>query len=140
MDYYWCYSNSFSLFPPIVFLWSSPHRKSFSLYNLLLNHLDRTLVSHSSLHSSTCPIRHLLWLSVSYNGWDYTVQGSSPHKCSQESCYSVLNAVVTAFLLDISASLSPSYILEVHPYRKFLGGRLRYLSTCLTNAPLIRVV
>ena len=125
----------------LIFLWSASHRESFSLYNLLLEHLDRTLVSHSNLHSSTCPIKHLLWLSVSCSGWDYTVQESSLHKCGQKSCYSALNAVVTAFLLDISAFLSPSYTLEVHPYRwKFLEGRLRYLSTCLTNIHLIRVV
>ena len=125
----------------LTFLRSPLHRESFSLYNLLFYHLDRTLVNHLNLHSSICPIRHLFWLSVSCSGWDYTVQGSSPHKCGQKSCCSALNAVVTFFLLDISTFLSPSYILEVHPYRwKFLEGQLRYLSTCLTNAPLIRVV
>ena len=86
-------------------------RDSFSLYNLPLDHLDCTLVSHSSLYSSTCPIQYLLWLSVSCSGWNYTVQGFSPHKCGQKSCCSTLNAVVTAFPLDISAFLSPSYIL-----------------------------
>ena len=94
----------FSSIPP-------PLWESFSLYNLLLDHLDRTLVSHSNLYSSTCPIRYLPWLSVSYSGWDYTVQGSSPHKCGQKVCCSALNAVVTAFLLDIFAFLSPLYIL-----------------------------
>ena len=136
----WCYSNFF-FFSLLIFLRSPSHKESFSLYNLLLNHLDRTLVSHSNLHSSACPIRHLLWLSVSYSGWDYTVQGSSPHKSGQKSCCSVLNVVVTAFLLDIYAFLSPLYTFEVHPYRwKFLEGRLRYLSTCLTNIHLILVV
>ena len=49
--------------------------------------------------------------------------------------------MVTAFLLDISAVLSPLYILEVHPYRgKFLEGQLSYLSTRLTNIHIIRVV
>ena len=136
----WCYSNVFfsSL---LIFLRSPSYKESFSLYNLLLDHLDRTLVSHSNFHSSTCPIRHLLWLSVSYSGWDYTVQGSSPHKSGQKSCCSVLNVVVTAFLLDIYAFLSLSYTFEVHPYHwKFLEGRLRYLSTCLTNIHLILVV
>ena len=94
----------FSSIPP-------PLRESFSLYNLLLDHLDRTLVSHSNLHLSTCPIRYLPWLSVSCSGWDYTVQGSSPHTCGQKSCCSALNAVVTAFLLDISAFVFPLYIL-----------------------------
>ena len=95
----------------LTFFRSSPHRDSFSLYNLLLVHLDRTLVSHSNLHSSTCPIMYLPWLSVSCSGWNYTVQGSSPHKCGQKSYCSTLNAVVTAFLLDISAFLSSSYTL-----------------------------
>ena len=125
----------------LTFLRSPPHRDSFSLYNLLFHHLDRTLVSYLNFHSNTCPIRHLLWLSVSCSGWNHTVQESSPHKCGQKSCCSALNVVVTAFLLDISAFLSSSYILEVHPYHwKFLEGRLKYLSTCLSNTSLIRVV
>ena len=41
---------------------------TFSLYNLLLSHLDRTLVNYSSLYLSTCPIRYLPYLSVSYSG------------------------------------------------------------------------
>ena len=131
----------FFFFSLLIFLRSPSHKEFFSLYNLLLDHLDRTLVSHSNLHSSACPIRHLLWLSVSYSGWDYTVQGSSPHKSGQKSYCSVLNVVVTVFLLDIYAFLSPSYTFEVHPYHwKFLEGRLRYLSTCLTNIHLILVV
>ena len=129
------------LFSLPIFPRSPPHGESFTLYNFLLDHLDRTLASHSNFHSSTCPIRHLFWLSVSCSGWDYTVQGSSPHKCGQKSCCSALNAVVTAFLLDIFAFLSSSYTLEVHLYRwKFLKGRLSYLSTRLTNIHLIRVI
>ena len=130
-----------SLSSLLTFFQSSTHKDYFSLYNLIFYHLDRTLLSHLYLHSSTCPIKHLLWLSVSCSGWDYTVQGSYSHKCGQKSCCSALNTVVTAFLLDISAFLSPSYILEVHPYRwKFLESQLRYLSTCLSNTPLIWVV
>ena len=109
----WCYSSPFSLLFP-NFSWSPIHGESFTLYNFLLDHRDRTLVSHLNLHLSTCPIRHLLWLFVNGSGWDYTVQGSSPHKCGQESCCSALNAVVTAFLLNISAFLSSSYAPEVH--------------------------
>ena len=100
-----------SLSSLLTFFQSSSHKDYFSLYNLIFYHLDRTLVSHSNLYSSTCPIRYLPWLSVSYSGWDYTVQGSSPHKCGQKVCCSALNAVVTAFLLDIFAFLSPLYIL-----------------------------
>ena len=47
-------------------------------------------------------------------GWNYTVQGYSPHKCGQKSCCSAFNAVVAAFLLDISIFLSSSYMPEVH--------------------------
>ena len=86
-------------------------RDSFSLYNLILDHLHRTLVSHSSLYSSTCPIRYLSWFPVSCSGWNYIVQGSSPHKCGQKSCCNAFIAVVTAFPLDIFAFLSLSYTL-----------------------------
>ena len=74
-----------------------PSQRSFILYSFFLNYLDRTLVYHLSPHSSICPIRHLLWLSVNGAGWDCTVQRSSPHKCGLKSCCSVFNAVVAAF-------------------------------------------
>ena len=128
----------FSLFFYFVF-WSSSYGGSFTLYSFLLDHLDHTLINHLNLHSSTCPIRKLLWLSMNGSGWDCTVQGSSPHKCGQKSCCNAFNAVVTSFLLDISASLSSSYELEVHPYRwKFLKGHLSRPSTCLTDIHPIR--
>ena len=140
MNYYWIHYlwklmlQYFFFSSLFQFFFRSPlHGESFTLYNFLLDHLDRILVSHLNIHSSTCPIKHLLWLSVNCSGWDYTVQESSPHKCGQKSCCSALNAVVTAFLLDISAFLSSLYILEVHPYHwKFLEGRLTYLK-CLLN-------
>ena len=83
---------SFSIFsdPP-------PSRRSFKLYSVFLNYLDRTLVHHLSPHLSICPIRHLLWLSVNGGCWDCTVQRSSPHKCCQKSCCIVFNAVVAVF-------------------------------------------
>ena len=71
--------------------------KSFTLYSFFLNYHDPTLVHHLSSHLSTCPISHLLWLSVNGDGWNCTVQRSSPHKCGQKSCYSAFNAVVAAF-------------------------------------------
>ena len=112
---------------------------SFTLYSFLLDHLDRTLVNYLNLHSSTCLIRHLLWLSVNGGGWDCTVREFSPHKCGQKSWCSIFNAVVTAFLLDISVSLSFSYVPEVHSYRwTFLKGHLRRPSTCLTDIHPIR--
>ena len=133
-----CYLNhcylTLSLCFPIPILWGS-----FTLYSFLLNHLDRTLVNHLNLHSSTCPIRHLFWLSVNGGGWDCTVQGSSPHKCNQKSCCSAFNVMVAAFLLDISVFLSSSYVPEFHPYHwKFLEGHLSRPSTCLTDIHLIR--
>ena len=111
----WRYSSSFSLLFSYFFR-SLFHGESFTLYSFLVDYLDRIPVSYLNLHSSTCPIRHLLYLSLSGSGWDYTVQGSSPHKYGQKSCCSALNVVVTVFLLDISAFLSFSYAPEVHPY------------------------
>ena len=75
-----------------------------------------------------------LWLSVNGDGCDYTVQESSPHKCGQKNYCSAFNAVVAAFLLDISVFLSFSYAPEVHPYRwTFLEGHLSCPSTCLID-------
>ena len=107
---------------------------SFTLYSFLLDHLDRTFVNHLNIYSSICLIRHFLWLSMNGGGWDYTVQGSFPHKWGQKSCCSAFNAVVAAFLLDISVFLSSSYVPEIYPYRwKFLEGHLSRPSTCLTD-------
>ena len=104
-----------------------------------MDHLNRTLINHLNLHSSTFPIRHLLWLSMNGDSCDCTVQGSSPHKCGQKSCFSAFNAVVAAFLLDISVSLSFLYAPKVHPYHwTFLEGHLSHPSTCLTNIHPIR--
>ena len=134
----WCYSSFFSLLFSYFFR-SLFHGESFTLYSFLLDHHDRILVNHPNLHSSTCPIKHLFWLSVNGSGWDYTVQGSSPHKYGQKSCCSALIVVVTAFLLDISTFLSSSYAPEVHLYRwNFLEDRLGCPSTCWTNIPSIR--
>ena len=122
-----------------TFFLSLSYGRSFTLYSFLLDHLDCTLVNHLNLHLSACPIRHLLWLSVNGDGCDCTVQGSSPHKCGQKSCCSAFNAVVAAFLLDISVFLSFSYVPEVHPYRwTFLEDHLSCPSTCLTDIHLIR--
>ena len=128
-----------SLPPSPIFFRSHSYEGSFTLYGSLLDHLDCTLVNHLNLHSSACPIRHLLWLSVNGDGCNYTIQGFSPHKCGQKSCCSAFNAVVAAFLLDISVFLSSSYAPEVHPYRwTFLEGHLSRLSTCFTDIHPIR--
>ena len=122
-----------------TFFLSLSYGGTFTLYSFLLDHLNRTLVNHLNLHSSACPIKHLLWLSVNGDGCDCTVQGSFPHKCSQKDCCSAFNAVVAAFLLDISVFLSSLYMSEVHSYRwKFLEGHLSHLVTCLTDVRPIR--
>ena len=80
-----CFSD-----PP--FLW----RVSYIIYPLL-GHLSPTLVDHLSLHLSVYPIKHPLWLSMSCGCQGKTIQGSSQHKCGQESSRSAFNAVVVAF-------------------------------------------
>ena len=71
--------------------------RSFTLYSLFLNYPDCTLIHHLSPHLTICLISHLLWLSVNGDGWNCTIQRSSPHKCGQKSCCSAFNAVVAAF-------------------------------------------
>ena len=71
--------------------------RSSHIIQLPLDHLHPTLVDHLHPHLSTCPIRHLLQLSVSRGSQGNTVQRSSPHKCSQKSSCSAFNAVVAAF-------------------------------------------
>ena len=69
-----------------TFFLSLSYGGSFTLYSFLLDHLDHTFVNHLNFHSSACPIRHLLWLSVNGDGCDCTIQKSSSHKCGQKSC------------------------------------------------------
>ena len=105
-----CY---FSIFP-IPSSW----RVSY-IIQLPLDHLDPTLVDHLSPYLSTCPIRHPLWLSVSYGSQGNTVQGSSLHKCGQKSSCNVFNAVVAAF---------PQIFLSSH-----------HLCTFMMHVPIIGV-
>ena len=84
------------------------------------------IVLHCSIPSSTClsssmvfefPLPFLqlfdfLGIKITFN----TVQGSSPHKCGQESSCDAFNAVVAAFSQDISASLSLPYALIIYLY------------------------
>ena len=91
---------------------------------------------HCSIPSSTClsssmalefPLTSLqlfdfLGIKITFN----TVQGSSPHKCGQESSCDAFNAVVAAFSQDISVSLSLPYALVIYLYLwNFLEGGLR---------------
>ena len=113
-----------------------PSGRSFTLYSFFLNYPDRTLVHHLSSHSSICPIRYLLWLSMNSGGWNCTVQRSSPHKYDQKSCCNAFNAMIAAFAFKYfciliifacawSSSLSldfperspklPKYLLDWYP-------------------------
>ena len=50
------------------------------------------------------------------------------------SCYSAFNAMVAAFPLDISISLSSPYVLEVYPHCwSLLEGRSSHPSACLID-------
>ena len=51
-----------------LFFRSSFFGRAFTLYSFFLHYPDHTLVYHLSLHLSTCPISHLLWLSVNGGG------------------------------------------------------------------------
>ena len=88
-----CYSSYFLMF--LLFL-SSP---------LLLEGLLHYIVLHCSIPSSTCLSSRLEFPLLLSQLFDFlgvkmifnTVQGSSPHKCGQESCCNAFNAVVAAF-------------------------------------------
>ena len=84
------------------------------------------IVLPSSIPSSTCLLSSLvlqfplpslqlfdfLEIKITFN----TVQGSSPHKCGQESSCKAFNAVIAAFSQDISASLSLPLTLATYPH------------------------
>ena len=91
-----CYRSFFLIFP--LFLFPSP---------LFLEGLLHYIVLHCSIPSSTC-LSSSLVLEFPFllpQFFDFlrvkiifhTVQGSSPHKCGQESCCNAFNAVVAAF-------------------------------------------
>ena len=94
------------------------------------------IVLHCPIPSSTClssstvlefPFSFLqlfdfLGIKITF----HTVQGSSLHKCGQESSCDAFNAVVAAFSQDISASLSLPHALVIYLYLwSFLEGGLR---------------
>ena len=108
------YSSYFSMVSPIF---SCPP---------LMKGLFSYIVLHYSILSSTCLLSSLvlqfplpflqlfdfLEIKITFN----TVQGSSPHKCGQESSCKAFNAVIAAFPLDISASLSLPFTLATYPH------------------------
>ena len=120
-----CYSSCFLMFSP--FLFSVPP---------LMKGLFHYIVLHCPIPSSTClssstvlefPFSFLqlfdfLRIKITF----HTVQGSSPHKCGQESSCDAFNTVVAAFSQDISASLSLPHALVIYLYLwNFLEDRLR---------------
>ena len=119
-----CYSSYFLMFLP------------FLPCPFLLEVLLHYIVLHCSILSSTCLLSSLvlefplllshlfdfLGIKVIQN----TVQGSSPHKCGQESSCKAFNAVIAAFSQDISASLSLPCALVIYLHLwNFLEGGLR---------------
>ena len=120
-----CYSSCFLM--SFLFLFpSSP----------LMEGLFHYIALHCPIPSSTClssstvlefpfPFLQLfdfLGIKITF----HPVQGSSPHKCGQESSCDAFNAVVAAFSQDISASLSLPHALVIYLYLwNFLEGGLR---------------
>ena len=110
-----CYSSCFSISLFLFFFFSSP---------FFMKGLFHYIVLHCLIPSSTClsssPV--LEFPSPCLQLFDFlgikitlhTVQGSSPHKCGQESSCNAFNAVVAAFSQDISASLSLPYALIIY--------------------------
>ena len=119
--------------------WYSNSSFWFFLFSLVLFLLEVSLhyiVLHCSILSSTCLPSSLVFefLFLPSQLFDFlgvkvienTVQRSSPHKCSQESCCNAFNAMVAAFSQDISASLSLpcTFVIYLHLWN-FLEGGLR---------------
>ena len=79
-------------------LWASPSLGGLSCYLFLSSvHPPSTLVSHSCLSSSACPLSHSFWHSVSCCGPHRPVQGSHPHQRGSGCWLCVFNMEVTAF-------------------------------------------
>ena len=115
--------------------------RSFTLYSFFFNYPNRTPVHHLSPHLSIRLISYLLWLFVNGGDWNYTVQRSSPHKCSQKSCCSAFTVVVAAIDSRYSVFLSSLHVPKVHPYFWiFLEGHLDCLNICLIDIFCIRGV
>ena len=124
-----CYSSCFLMFS--LFLFPFPF-----FFFLLMKGLFHYIVLHCPIPSSTClsssPVLEFpfpclqLFDFLGIKITLHTVQGSSPHKCGQESSCNAFNAVVAAFSQDISASLSLPHVLVTYLYLwNFLEGGLR---------------
>ena len=104
---------SLQIFCPPPFLGGS-----LTLYSLLLG---PPFIDCSVHHLSACPIRHLPKPLVNCSGQGNTVQGFSPHKCSQEVWWVALNAGA-ATIPSIMPRLTPSpkLFLDTGTLFKFL--------------------
>ena len=71
-----------------------------------------SVIQHGTLSFQSLTAFDFLGIKIPVN----TVQGSSPHKCGQESSCAAFNAVVAAFYPDISVSLSLPYALVIYLY------------------------
>ena len=130
----------FSLFSLSIFR-SPLSGTSFTLYSFFLHYSDCTLIHHLSPHLTICLISHLLWLSVNGDGWNCTIQRSSPHKCARKVVAVHLMRWWQPLLPDISVFLSSLHVPEVHPYRWILlEGYRNCLNICLTDILCIRRV
>ena len=121
-----CYSSYLSILLPFSSFFPPLFMKGLFPY----------IVLHYSIPSSTCLLSSLVlqFPPPFLQFFDFletkitftTVQGSSPHKCGQESSCKAFNAMIAAFSQDISASLSLPFTLATYPhFWNFLESGLR---------------
>ena len=94
-------SRGFFYFSFVLFFW-----RSYSIIQSFIVRSYRPLVCHLAWYLSFPLLLPQLFDFLGVKMIQNTVQGSSPHKCGQESCCNAFNAVAAAFAQDISAFLS----------------------------------
>ena len=92
------------------FLIPSLWRVSY-IIQIPLDDLSLPFVDRPSHYLSACPIKHLPKPLVSCGSQDSIVQGSSPHKCSQEVWWDALNVVAATIPLVTLGLTSSSKLL-----------------------------
>ena len=95
-----------------------------TLYSPPLDDLGPPFVDRLGRHLRVCPIRHLPKPFMSYGSQGSTIQGFSPHKCSQEIWWDALYVGATT-IPSVMSGLTPSLKL-------FLNSR-----TSSGNVPLL---
>ena len=125
-----CYNVPSRVFS-IPYSWKVSH-----IIQFLMDHLDPTFVDNLNYYSSTCPIRHLLQLSVSCGSQNNTVQRSSPHKCGQKSNCNAFNAVVTGFSQIFWVSFLFVCLCGMFPSMELLGGSFQLLENFKLESPI----